>query len=96
MDEKLNINVTVAGHLINLDIERNQEELLRAAAKRVNEEVNQYLAVYGEMQKDRLMTLIALDMAYQHLHSERNNDTQPVMEVMDKLSDEIEGLVNVT
>lgn len=96
MDEKLNINVTVAGHLINLDIERNQEELLRAAAKRVNEEVNQYLAVYGEMQKDRLMTLIALDMAYQHLHTERNNDTQPVMEVMDKLSDEIEGLVNVT
>lgn len=95
MDEKLNINVTVAGHLINLDIERDQEELLRAAAKRVNEEVNQYNAVYGEMQKDRLMTLVALDMAYQHLGTELKNDTQPIMEVMDKLSNEIEGFVDV-
>ncbi len=95
MDEKLNINVTVAGHLINLGIERDQEELLRAAAKRVNEEVNQYTAVYGEMQRDRLMTLVALDMAYQHLDAEHKNDTQPVMEVMNKLSDEIEDLVDI-
>jgi len=95
MDEKLNINVTVAGHLINLDIERNQEELIRAAAKRVNEEVSQYITVYGDMPKDRLMTLIALDMAYQHLDTERNNDTQPIMGVMAKLSNEIEGLVDV-
>ncbi|EJX02100.1 Cell division protein ZapA-like protein, partial [gut metagenome] len=61
MDEEFLINVLIAGKKYQLAIERQQEEIVRAAAARVNAKLLQYGQHYGEeLDVKDLLAMVAM------------------------------------
>lgn len=57
---KLSINVTIANRVYPLTIEQEEEELIRKAAKRINENMKQLESTYAVSDKQDLIAMTAL------------------------------------
>lgn len=93
MEEKLRIKL----HLYETDLMVNvprEEEQYRAAAKQVTETVNTYAKIYqGKKTHNDVMYMAMLDLALRSNKLAALNDTQPFMELIAKLTQEIEEVM---
>lgn len=93
MDDKIKIQLIVAGkdYTLNLPSEkREDEELIRKAAKQINEKLKKYREIYSSVESERIIGMVALDFATERLREQRNNDTAPLTERVKELNKQLD------
>lgn len=84
--DKLEINVNIGNRTYPLTIDRKEEELIRLAAKRVNDNMKQLESTYAVNDKQDLLAMTALFFSNKSL--EANNQLSDISnEVEQKLTD---------
>ena len=89
--EKLHIRLHVYDEEIAVTVNREDEELYRAAAKLITDRYNAYAQAYKGKKGEHtisLMNLIDIALLYEREH--RKNDTVPYNDILQKLTSDIE------
>lgn len=94
MEEKLRIKLHLYETDLMVNVPREEELYYRAAAKQVTETVNTYAKIYqGKKTHNDVMYMAMLDLALRSNKLAALNDTQPFMELIAKLTQEIEEVM---
>lgn len=94
MEEKLRIKLHLYETDLMVNVPREEEQYYRAAAKQVTETVNTYAKIYqGKKTHNDVMYMAMLDLALRSNKLAALNDTQPFMELLAKLTQEIEEVM---
>ncbi len=94
MEEKLRIKLHLYETDLMVNVPREEEQYYRAAAKQVTETVNTYAKIYqGKKTHNDVMYMAMLDLALRSNKLAALNDTQPLMELIAKLTQEIEEVM---
>ena len=94
MEEKLRIKLHLYETDLVVNVPREEEQYYRAAAKQVTETVNTYAKIYqGKKTHNDVMYMAMLDLALRSNKLAALNDTQPFMELIAKLTQEIEEVM---
>lgn len=94
MEEKLRIRLHLYETDLMVNVPREEEQYYRAAAKQVTETVNTYAKIYqGKKTHNDVMYMAMLDLALRSNKLAALNDTQPFMELITKLTQEIEEVM---
>lgn len=94
MEEKLRIKLHLYETDLIVNVPREEEQYYRAAAKQVTETVNTYAKIYqGKKTHNDVMYMAMLDLALRSNKLAALNDTQPFMELIAKLTQEIEEVM---
>ena len=75
MNDKIKINLQMAGATYPLTINREDEEIVREAAKQVNIRVNAYREHYQNIPSERIIAMVAYQFALETLQLKDRNDT---------------------
>lgn len=95
MEEKLRIKLHLYETDLMVNVPREEEQYYRAAAKQVTETVNTYAKIYqGKKTHNDVMYMAMLDLALRSNKLAALNDTQPFMELIAKLTQEIEEVMS--
>lgn len=78
MNDKIKINLQMAGYTYPLTIERDKEEIVRLAAKQVEQRLNAYRTHYEELSPERILSMVAFQFALETLQLKKRNDTEPI------------------
>ena len=94
MEEKLRIKLHLYETDLMVNVPREEEQYYRAAAKQVTETVNTYAKIYqGKKTHNDVMYMAMLDLALRSNKLAALNDTQAFMELIAKLTQEIEEVM---
>lgn len=94
MEEKLRIKLHLYETDLMVNVPREEEQYYRAAAKQVTETVSTYAKIYqGKKTHNDVMYMAMLDLALRSNKLAALNDTQPFMELIAKLTQEIEEVM---
>lgn len=94
MEEKLRIKLHLYETDLMVNVPREEEQYYRAAGKQVTETVNTYAKIYqGKKTHNDVMYMAMLDLALRSNKLAALNDTQPFMELIAKLTQEIEEVM---
>lgn len=94
MEEKLRIKLHLYETDLMVNVPREEEQYYRAAAKQVTETVNTYAKIYqGKKTHNDVMYMAMFDLALRSNKLAALNDTQPFMELIAKLTQEIEEVM---
>lgn len=94
MEEKLRIKLHLYETDLMVNVPREEEQYYRAAAKQVTETVNTYAKIYqGKKTHNDVMYMAMLDLALRSNKLAALNDTLPFMELIAKLTQEIEEVM---
>lgn len=86
MNDKIKINLQMAGFTFPLTINREEEEMVRSAAKQVESRLNAYAQHFPQLQKVQLITMVAYQFALETLKANKRNDTTPFVEKVETLN----------
>jgi cell division protein ZapA len=90
MEEKLSIKVNVADRYYPLKIDRKDEEKIRRAAKQINDKVLLYKKRYLEKDVQDFLAMAALQFVTKVIELEENNQSNTLMEEVEKINQELE------
>ncbi len=90
MNDKIKINLQMAGYTYPATINREDEEMVREAAKQINLRFSQKQDVYRDLPAERIMTLVAYQFALETLQLKERNDTEPYTEKIKELTGMLE------
>jgi cell division protein ZapA len=90
MNDTIKINLNIADSYYPITIQREEEEMMRKAARQVNERLNLYREKYSTQPKDKLLAMVAYQFAQEKLMLEQRNDTQPFSDKIRELTDLLE------
>lgn len=90
-EEKININVSIAGRPYSLTINKSDEEEVREAAKRVNQAIKDYSNSFEYKDHQDLFAMMSLQFAANSIHLEYEKSFRD-KEMIKKLS-EIDDLL---
>ena len=94
MEEKLRIKLHLYETDLMVNVPREEEQYYRAAAKQVTETVNTYAKICQcKKTHNDVMYMAMLDLALRSNKLAALNDTQPFMELIAKLTQEIEEVM---
>lgn len=93
MDDRFVIHLEIAEKDYGLTINRNDEELARAAAKQIRDKINQYRQYFSKTDVDvkDLLAMVAFQLSMSNLQLEQKNDTGPFSEKIQQLNKELDG-----
>ena len=91
MNDKIKINLQMAGFTFPLTIAREDEEMVRSAAKQVESWLNAYAQNFPQLQKAQLITMAAYQFALESLQANKRNDTAPFVEKVETLNKVLDG-----
>lgn len=94
MNEKLKINLSIGGNVFPVNIDRKDEELVRAAAKQVEMRYNNFRSRYRDVTPIEAMTMTAYQSAVNEFKGKDCNDTEPYSAKIDELSELIEEYIH--
>ncbi len=77
MNDKIKINLQMAGAAYPLTINREDEEMVREAAKQVDIRINAYREHYQNISLERIIAMVAYQFALENLQLKDRNDTEP-------------------
>ena len=80
MDDKLTIRVNIVDRYYPLKIDRNDEEKIRKAAKKINDTVTQYQKLYGNKDGQDFLAMVALQFVTRLVEAEEHHEIHPVLE----------------
>lgn len=90
-DDKFVINIEIAGKEYSLTIPRQEEELVRSAAKQINRQILRYRQHFTtEVDMKDLLAMVTLQLSIDNLQLEARNDTVPFTETIQRLTSELE------
>jgi len=97
MDDTFTINLYIADKHYPLRIKRSEEELVRAAARLVNDRVTQYRNHFktedSELELKDLLAMAACQIAIRALKAEERTDNNPYVDSIKQLNQELEDLL---
>ena len=93
MNDKFPINVIIAGKSCNLTIEREEEEIVREAAKLINGKISQYRGRYATADPVDFLAVTALQFTIKMLEAERRNDVAPVLNRLEETNKRLDEFV---
>lgn len=95
MDDEFLITIKIGGqHVFQLQVKRSEEEVMRKAAKQIEQKIRQYRQRYPDEDKidtDDLLAMVAFQLSLTNLRLEELHDTSPITEKVQQLTSELEG-----
>lgn len=89
MDEKLSIRINVADRFYPLKIDRKQEEVIRKAAKMINEKVLQYKQRYKDKDTQDFLAMASLQYVIKVIEAENKADVSPIIDEISVMEQEL-------
>ena len=93
MSDEFLIKVKVAGRLYPLNIKRNREEIIRKAAKTINEKVLQYQQKYKDKDIQDFLAMASLQFVVKVLEAEAKTDVSPVLKELEAMEQELNKFI---
>ena len=92
MDDKLLIHLEIAEKSYGLWINREDERLAREAAKQIRFKISQYRQHFSKSDVDvkDLLAMVALHLSMDNLQMADKNDTGPISDKIQMLTEELE------
>jgi len=94
MDDTFTINLYIADKHYPLRIKRSEEELVRKAAKLINDKIalyrNRFSVDDSELELKDLLAMAACQIAIQAIKAEERTDSSPIAESIIQLNKELE------
>lgn len=81
----------MAGAFFPITINREDEEIVRKAAKQVDVRVNAYKGHYQDVPQERIVAMVAYQFALENLQMKSRNDTEPYTTKIKELTEELEA-----
>lgn len=94
MNDKIKINLQIADSNYPLTIERKDEEMIREAAKQVNNRLNAYRERYKNLSSEKIIAMVAYQFSYERLQLLERNDTGPYTAKIEELTELLEDCLN--
>lgn len=91
MNDQIKINLQMAGANYPLTIRREDEEMVREAAKQVDFRLNAYRAHYQSVSPERIIAMVAYQFALENLQWKDRNDTRPYTAKIKELTEVLEA-----
>ncbi len=92
--EKFVIQLRIYNQTYPIKIRRSEEEVYRAAERKINDKLNLYKEHFPNLEERRYMFMAMLDLCVQLLRSEKRNDTEPYENAMRSIAAEIESTLS--
>lgn len=89
MANELSININIADRMYPLKVDINEEEIVRKAAKLINEKIVRYRQQYKNKDLQDFMAMSALEFAIKFLESDANKDIDPLLAEISKINKEV-------
>jgi cell division protein ZapA (FtsZ GTPase activity inhibitor) len=97
MDDTFTINLYIADKHYPLRIKRSEEELVRKAAKLINDKIALYRSHFNmddsDLELKDLLAMAACQVAIQALKAEERTDNSPIIESITQLNKELEAFL---
>ena len=93
MNDKIKINLQMAGSTYPLTILREEEEMVREAAKQVDIRLNAYREHYQNVTPEKIIAMVAYQFALENLKMKNRNDTRPYADKIEELTEVLETYV---
>ena len=90
MNDKIKINLQIADSNYPLTINRQEEEMVREAAKQVNIRLNAYREYYKNLEPEKIIAMVAYQFSLEKLQLMQRNDTTPYTEKVIELTELLE------
>lgn len=90
MTDKRKIHLLIAGTYYPVFIHMDEEEIMREAAKRLNQKLNTYRKTFPGQSMEQLFAMVAYDCSLDALRQRERNDTVPFTTKINELSELIE------
>ena len=90
MNYKIKINLQIADSNYPLTINRQEEEMVREAAKQVNIRLNAYREYYKNLEPEKIIAMVAYQFSLEKLQLMQRNDTTPYTEKVKELTELLE------
>lgn len=90
MNDKIKINLQIADSNYPLTINRQEEEMVREAAKQVNIRLNAYQEYYKNLEPEKIIAMVAYQFSLEKLQLMQRNDTTPYTEKVKELTELLE------
>ena len=90
MNDKIKINLQMAGANYPITINREEEEMVREAAKQVNIRLNAYREYYKNLEPEKIIAMVAYQFSLEKLQLMQRNDTTPYTEKVKELTELLE------
>ncbi|GAK37121.1 MAG: cell division protein ZapA [Bacteroides graminisolvens] len=90
MNDKIKINLQIADANYPLQINMEEEELVREAAKQVNMRLNTYRSHYKNLELEKIIAMVAYEFSLENQKLKQRNDTEPYSKKIDELTDLLE------
>ncbi|MDL2291806.1 cell division protein ZapA [Bacteroides sp. OttesenSCG-928-F21] len=90
MNDKIKIKLQIADSYYPVTIDREDEEMVRSAAKQVNIKLNTYRSHYKGLEPEKLLAMIAYDFSLEVLKLKGKNDTEPYSRKIEELTEFLE------
>ena len=83
-------NLQIADSNYPLTINREEEQMVREAAKQVNIRLNKYREVYKNLEPEKIIAMVAYQFSLERLQLMQRNDTSPYVEKVKELTELLE------
>lgn len=90
MNDKIKINLHIADSNFPITIKRDKEELMRKAAKDVNDMLNNYRHKFKSVSNERLLAMVAYHFSLNSLELIGRNDTEPYTAKIEEMTKMLE------
>lgn len=95
MDDKMKIHLLIDNERYPLNIRREDEQLYRDAAKQIDYKLNKYRNAFRDFGSTKHWAMVALELAFENMYLKDRNDTQPYMEKIKELEEEVDQCLNL-
>lgn len=93
MSDEFLIKVNIADRLYPLNIKRSREEIIRKAAKTINDKILQYKQKYKDKDTQDFLAMASLQFVVKVLDSEAKTDVSPVLKELEDLERELSAFI---
>ncbi len=93
-EDKIRINIMLAGIIYPLTIKRSDEEIYRKAARQVEIYINRYKERYPKVTHEMALAMVAYHFSLESLVQQNRNDTTPFTDKIRELNSEMDTQLN--
>lgn len=93
MDSKLTIKVNIVDRIYPLKIEREEEEKIRKAAKKINDTVLQYKKIYSDKDDQDFLAMAALQFVTKVVEQQDNREVEQVIDSLKDINLDLEEVL---
>lgn len=92
-EDKIRINIMLAGTAYPLTIRRDDEEIYRKAARQVEIYINKYKGKYPKVAHEMALAMVAYHFSLASLMQQNRNDTAPFTDKIKELNSAMDTLL---